>query len=119
MHALAYTVYLSLSLFVTLGVGHRLHRAGCPFLADLFPGRLDVGRAINDALLTGYYLVNIALGVLLLRRPEQLPDLIATADWVCGRLGIVLLILGTLHIMNVLVLLGFHAWLLRRRSLHS
>ena len=112
----AYVAYLFASVYITVAVGRRLHRQGCPFLADIFPDRLAMGRAVNNLLLTGYYLVNIAFAVLLLRRPGLLADWHAALSWSTERLGIVLLSLGTLHFLNVMALLLIHRWLHRRTN---
>jgi hypothetical protein len=112
--AIVYAMYLTASLFLTVWVGRRLHRSGCPFLAEVFPDRLDVGRAVNDFLLTGYYLVNLALDVLLLSRPESLRDMLECLEWLGERVGVVLVTLGGLHMGNVLGLLAVGAWLRRR-----
>lgn len=112
--AFAYVTYLTASVYVTVAVGRRLHRQGCPFLADIVPDRLEVGRAINNLLLTGYYLVNVAFAMLLLRRPESLLDWHAALGWTTQRLGIVMTTLGTMHFLNVCGLLLIHRWLNRR-----
>lgn len=114
-HAIVYALYLTASLFLTVWVGRRLHRSGCPFLAEVFPDRLDVGRAVNEVLLTGYYLVNLALDVLLLSRPGTLRDWLECVEWLGERVGAVLVTLGGLHLCNVLGLLAVGVWLRRRR----
>ena len=105
LQAATYVIYLATSLYVTVYVGHILHRDGCPFLDDIFPERKDVGHAINDLLLTGYYLVNFALDVLLLRHPEPMVNVFDALHWYSHTLGIVLVTLGGMHFLNVAVLI--------------
>ena len=112
--AACYLVYLTVSVYVTVIVGRRLHRQGCPFLNEIFAGREAAGRAINDLLLTGYYLVNIALDLLLLRGGVQVTDWLAGGEWLSIRLGVVLTTLGVMHFLNVTVLLAMQ-WYLGRR----
>ncbi len=98
-------VYLLSSLFVTVYVGHLLHRDGCPFLDDIFSRQKELSRAINDLLLTGYYLTNFALDVLLLHHPEPLRNGFDALHWYTRTLGIVLITLGLMHFFNVSLLI--------------
>ncbi|MFV0445347.1 MAG: hypothetical protein ACK5Q5_17355 [Planctomycetaceae bacterium] len=106
--------YLAVSLYVTVHVGHRLHRQGCPFLEEIFPDRLHVGQAINNLLLTGYYLVNIALAVLMLQRTADVGSFRTALESSTSRLGVVMMTLGVMHAGNIAILLAVHRGLHRR-----
>lgn len=112
---LGYVLYLAASLFVTTYVGHVLHRESCPLCRDVFRESRRTADAVNDLLLVGYYLVNFALDVLLLRPGDSVIEPLDVAEWVSGRLGIVLTTLGGLHFINVSTLLVGMRWLRRRR----
>ncbi len=96
-------LYLCLALLIIFAVGTHLFRHGAPFLKALFPNdQLDI--FINRLLLTGYYLINIGYAVFnlvqnqILDRSSQLINLLA------HNIGVLCLILGTIHVLNLIVL---------------
>jgi hypothetical protein len=112
--SIAYVLYLAMSLFVTRYVGYILHRDGCPLLRQLFLGRPSLADAVNHSLLVGYYLLNFALDVLLLRPGSPITTDIDVLQWVAGKLGIVLTTLGGMHFFNVATLLIAGPFVARR-----
>lgn len=110
----SYGVYLIVMAGVTFGVGQRLHHHGRPFLLDVFRGQEQPATITNSLLLAGYYLVNFALVLLLLRQCEPVTDLETAVSFVTQRTGVVLTLLGAMHLGNVLVLSFVHRWLVRR-----
>lgn len=100
-----YLLYLSISVLVTVLVGHTLHHHGRLFLIDVFCGNERLADAVNHLLLVGFYLTNIAFVLF------QLQSRLNVADWLSGitllstKVGIVLTTLGMMHFFNILVLL--------------
>jgi len=110
---IVYLLYLTLSVLITVLVGKKLHRHGRPFLIDVFAGVEHTADAINQLLLVGFYLTNIAFVLF------QMKTWNAAADWFDGldiltyKLGVVLTTLGIMHFFNVFVLLQV------RRAVHT
>jgi hypothetical protein len=98
-----YVVYIAVSIFLTVWVGKTLFRNGRPFLVSVFKedGLAD---SVNRLLVVGFYLVNFGAAALLINAggtPASLGDM--TQETVT-RVGVVLLVLGAMHFLNMLVL---------------
>jgi hypothetical protein len=100
-----YLVYLLLSITITVFVGRTLHRHGRLFLIDVFHGNTSIADTVNHLLLVGFYLVNIALVLLLMRSRTELSDELSLAEFLADKLAIVCITLGVMHFFNVAVLM--------------
>ncbi|MEZ6121690.1 MAG: hypothetical protein R3C49_00785 [Planctomycetaceae bacterium] len=58
MMTTVYSLYLLISAGVTVWVAGTLFRSGRPFLIRCFHGCSDLADAVNQLLVTGFYLVN-------------------------------------------------------------
>lgn len=61
MNIIAYTIYLTISCFITVRVGKACYSNGWHFIKPLFLGHDELARAVNKLLLTGFYLVNLGI----------------------------------------------------------
>jgi hypothetical protein len=98
-----YLIYLVASLLLTVWVGRSLFRNGRPFLVLVFQEQ-GLADSVNRLLVVGFYLVNLGAAALLINAggsPGSLADMIQET---VTRLGVVLLVLGTMHFFNMLVL---------------
>ena len=96
-------IYLLISITVTIWVARTLHKNGRIFLVDSFHGNERLADSVNHLLVVGFYLINIGfvtLAVTYGTRPNDLPELL---EAVCGKEGVVLLILGAMHFFNLYV----------------
>lgn len=110
---LVYLLYLTLSVLITVRVGHTLHRHGRLFLVDVFCGNQHRADAVNHLLLVGFYLTNIALVLFLLRSRLDIIDWLTGAHLLSSKLGIVMTTLGTMHFFNVFALLQVRRYVRR------
>jgi hypothetical protein len=96
-----YGVYVLLSVVLTIWVGRTLHRNGTVFLLDVLEGNRDLADSVNHLLVVGFYLVN--LGFVSLALTEDATGLAATGavELLSRKMGLVLLVLGALHLGNV------------------
>jgi hypothetical protein len=107
-----YIVYLTASVVLTVWVGNTLFRNGRPFLVSVFiePGLAD---SVNRLLVVGFYLINLGAAALLINAggaPGSFADMVQET---VTRIGVVLLVVGSMHFFNLLV---FH---IIRRPLHK
>lgn len=109
--AATYFVYLGLSIGLTVWVARTLHRRGRVFLVDAFSGEEKLADSVNDLLVVGFYLLNLGYIALVLKYGVKPTDLAGSIEFLSTKVGLVLMILGTMHFVNLLVLDG-----LRRRS---
>ncbi len=106
-----YVVYLLITVPLTIWVARTLSRNGRVFLADVFEDKVDLADAVNQLLVVGFYLLNIGFVMLYLRAGATVTDLTGLIEALSVKIGIVMLVLGGIHFMNVYV---FNS--IRRRS---
>lgn len=102
--ALVYTCYIAISIAMTVWVARTLHRNGRIFLVDAFRGSEPLADAVNHLLVVGFYLVNLGYILLALKTTDPLwtvRQVIETESW---KIGVVVLILGLMHIANIVIL---------------
>ncbi|MFC7217371.1 hypothetical protein ACFQLX_04170 [Streptomyces polyrhachis] len=107
-----YVLYLVVSIGLTVWVARTLSRNGRVFLADVLRGNEPLADAVNQLLVVGFYLVNLGFVALFLKTGATIDDQQQVVETLAGKLGIVLLALGAMHLANVYVLNRY-----RRRSL--
>ncbi|MCF3965324.1 hypothetical protein [Streptomyces fuscigenes] len=100
----AYVLYLAVSVGLTVWVARTLSRNGKIFLADVLLGDDQLAEAVNHLLVVGFYLVNLGFVALYLKDSEGVADARQLVEAISVKLGVVLLVLGVLHLGNVFVL---------------
>ncbi|WP_338677138.1 hypothetical protein V1460_32300 [Streptomyces sp. SCSIO 30461] len=101
---LAYAVYLLISVALTVWVARTLSRNGRIFLADVLKGNEDLADAVNHLLVVGFYLVNLGFVALYLNQDSTVTTARGVFEALSVKLGVVLLVLGMMHLGNVYVL---------------
>ena len=102
--AIIYCSYIAISVAMTMWVARTLHRNGRLFLIDAFRGNDALADAVNHLLVVGFYLVNLGYILLALKTTDPLwttRQIIETESW---KIGVVVLILGLMHIANIVIL---------------
>ena len=101
---IAYVIYLLVSVALTIWVARTLSRNGRIFLADVLKGNEKLAEAVNHLLVVGFYLVNLGFVALYLSGDETIEDTRQIFEALSTKLGVVLLVLGVMHLGNVYVL---------------
>lgn len=101
---IAYVVYLAVSIALTVWVARTLSRNGRIFLSDVLHGNEQLADAVNHLLVVGFYLVNLGFVALYLSGDETIEDTRGIFEALSTKLGVVLLVLGVMHLGNVYVL---------------
>ncbi|MDX2079677.1 MAG: hypothetical protein SFU53_02745 [Terrimicrobiaceae bacterium] len=109
-----YTIYLAVSVTLTIWVGHTLWKNGRVFLVDCFHGREELADSVNHLLVVGFYLVNAGFVALFLRLGGEVEGTRGVFEALAGKLGVVLLVLGAMHFFNLLVLAKVRGRAVRR-----
>lgn len=100
----AYVIYLLISVGLTIWVARTLSRNGRIFIADVLQGNEKLAEAVNHLLVVGFYLVNVGFVTLYLRSTETVLEARGLFEALSVKLGVVLLVLGVMHLGNVWVL---------------
>ena len=100
---LCYSLYLALSVSLTIWVARTLHRNGRVFLVEAFHGDEKLADSVNHLLVVGFYLINIGWVSIALRtgrKPDQIAEVFELLSY---KVGVVLLLLGVMHFLNIYV----------------
>lgn len=97
----SYLVYLAISIAVTLWVARTLKKHGRIFLVDTFLGNEPLADSVNHLLVAGFYLINIGYVSMALKNGPKPGDLIESIEYLSTKIGIVLLVLGAMHFLNI------------------
>ena len=108
---LTYSLYVLISVGLTVWVGHVLSSNGKVFLIDVFRGNEELAVTVNRLLVVGFYLVNLGFVSWYLRTSDIVAEPQQVFETLSVKIGTVLLVLGVLHFTNVIVLSR-----MRRRS---
>ncbi|MHC5906796.1 hypothetical protein ACVNF4_23270 [Streptomyces sp. S6] len=101
---ISYVVYLVVSIALTVWVARTLSRNGRLFLADVLHGDERLADAVNHLLVVGFYLVNLGFVALYLSGDQPLANTRDIFEALSTKLGVVLLVLGAMHLGNVYIL---------------
>jgi len=97
-------LYLLLTAALTVLTGRTLHTHGRPFLVDVFRGDARTADAVNNLLLVGFYLLNFAIAAWGVTCGGTVFTLVESLESIAFKVGVMLLILGGMHCVNVAVL---------------
>lgn len=100
---ISYTVYLAVTLAVTVWTARTLHSSGRVFLVNAFHGNEALADSVNKLLVVGFYLINVGYVALALQTQAEVENVRAAIELVSGKIGTVLLVLGCMHFFNLLV----------------
>ena len=100
---ITYAIYLVASIVITVWVGHHLHRRGRVFLLVTFQGNEKLADAVNDLLIVGFYLVNIAFVTIALKFGIKPQDVVQCIEFLASKVGVVMVVLSAMHFGNLLV----------------
>jgi hypothetical protein len=101
--AVFYLAYLGISIGVTVWVAQTLSRNGRVFLVNGF-GDAHIADSVNHMLVVGFYLVNIGYVTLALKDGNRPQDIIEGIEFLSTKVGLVLVVLGAMHLFNVFVI---------------
>ncbi|MFW6775229.1 hypothetical protein ACOACO_13165 [Nocardioides sp. CPCC 205120] len=99
--ATTHLVYLAVALPVTVWVARTLLVNGTAFLTDVYEGRAQLAGSVNRLMVVGFYLLNIGFVLLLVRVGGEVRGFADMLETLSGKLGVVLLVLGVVHLANV------------------
>ena len=98
---IGYLVYLAIGILLTVWVARTLSRNGQIFLLDAYPGNEPMAGSVSHLLSVGFYLLNVGFVSLALPIGTRPVDRVSTIEYVCTKIGMVLLVLGAMHFLNV------------------
>ncbi len=119
MIELTYATYIVISIGMTIWVANSLSKNGQVFMVDSFDGNELLAKSVNHLLVVGFYLLNIGYILLALKTHKEIETLRVCIEFLSGRIGIVLLVLGTLHLINVIVIAKWRNHAVNKNNLRA
>ncbi len=98
-----YSIYLVISLCLTIWVAKTLHKNGRVFLVESFSGNQELADSVNHLLVVGFYLINIGFVTLALKTATQPASISQVMEVLSTKIGMVLLVLGFMHFFNLAI----------------
>lgn len=102
MTHLAYGLYLTISIGMTIWVARALSSNGEVFLVRCFGQDTELAASTNRLLVIGFYLIN--LGFISYRLGNWQVDTVSLIPEVGARVGISMLVLGLMHFFNMMLI---------------
>ena len=109
---ITYTLYLVISICLTIWVAKTLFKNGKVFLVDIFHGNTILADSVNNLLLVGFYLINVGYAVYTLQITSDINNAREMIEMLSFKIGLIILILGAMHFMNLYIF-----FTLRKRAL--
>jgi len=114
-----YATYLVISIAMTVWVARTLSKNGQVFLVDSFDGNEELAESVNHLLVVGFYLLNIGYILLALETHRQINTIRTSIEFLSQQVGFVLLVLGLLHLINVIVIAKWRHRVVRNKLEHA
>lgn len=100
---ITYAIYLAMSIGFTVWVAQTLFRNGRVFLIHVFRDNYSLADSINHLLVVGFYLINLGYISLYMRTEQAIGSWQGSMELISAKLGVILLVLGTMHFLNMMV----------------
>lgn len=100
---LTYTIYLPITILLTVWVARTLFKNGRVFLIEIFKKDEVLADSVNRLLLVGFYLINIGYAVYTLRILDDINTIQFVIEKLSLKIGAIILILGGMHFFNLFV----------------
>ncbi|MCK4743570.1 MAG: hypothetical protein KAT25_07100 [Sulfuriflexus sp.] len=114
-----YAVYIVISIAMTIWVARTLSKNGQVFLVDSFDGNETLAESVNHLLVVGFYLLNLGYILLALKTHKNIETLRVCIEFLSGQIGVVLLVLGALHLLNIIAIAKWRNRAVHNKSLHA
>jgi hypothetical protein len=101
MTEIAYILYLTITIGITIWVARTLSKNGEVFLVQCFGHDAVLARSTNHLLVVGFYLVNIGFITLTLAIGAEPTTLTDAIRFLSGKVGLAVIVLGGMHFFNM------------------
>lgn len=108
MNQVTYIFYILISSYIVIYVGNFCYKNGKIYILNYFPDDINFGNGINKLLRIAYYLLNIGLAIWSLHSMREIYNSKEMIIEVSARLSYILLIIGSLHFLNIYVVYLIH-----------
>jgi len=100
---LTFLLYILIAASTTIYLGHILYTNGAVFLKSIFVAKPAIVVPLNKLLLVGFYLMNLGFVLVYFSQKNEIKTLLECIEFLGTRLGTVYLVLGGMHLFNILL----------------
>lgn len=111
---ITYSLYLPITILLTIWVARTLFKNGLVFLHEIFQNDNALANSVNNLLLVGFYLINIGYAVYTLKIFDTIDTPQAVIEILSKKIGWIILVLGAMHFFNLFILFN-----LRKKAQHQ
>lgn len=119
MEVISLSAYLILSISLTIWVSMTLFKNGHIFLVDAFDGNEKMADSVNHLLRVGFYLINLGFIALFLNTSGAPGTVAEVIRQLSLQLGVVMLVLGVTHLLNMKNVAGMRSRALKKKKLET
>jgi hypothetical protein len=101
MVIIAYTLYLVITIGLTIWVAYTLSSNGEIFLVECFGHDTVLAKSTNHLLVVGFYLVNLGFITLTLQIGAEPENINGAIRFVSSKVGLAVIVLGMMHFFNM------------------
>ena len=116
MTAITYITYIIISICITIFISRTLSKNGQVYLDDGFNGNKALAKSVNQMLVVGFYLLNIGFVLLRLQTNTEVMDFESMIVYLSANIGLVLMVLGGCHFLNMALIHKFRASGMKRHD---
>jgi hypothetical protein len=98
-------LYLFIAVLITVNLGNMLYKKGAILLHHIFYQEEEWAKPVNKIMLSGFYLLNIGIATLYYNQGIDLESYLEAFNFLSSKIGGLLVIVGGMHIFNVLFFL--------------
>ena len=109
----SYSLYLPITILLTVWVAKTLFANGRIFLVEIFHRDEILADSVNKLLLVGFYLINIGYAVYTLKILGTIENTQSMIETLSAKIGWIILVLGGMHFFNLFILFSL------RKKAHS
>lgn len=105
--SITYITYITISICITIFVSRTLSKNGEIYLIDGFNGKIELAKSVNHMLVVGFYLLNIGFVLLRMQTSRGIVDIESMIVYLSSSIGLVLVVLGAIHFLNMFLIHKF------------
>lgn len=113
----AYSLYIFISIIITVLVSRTLSKNGVIYLIDGFNGNDALARSVNHMLVVGFYLHNLSSVLLRMQNGRAIHSVEALIVYLSSGQGFILFALGIAHFFNMYIIHKFREGQLRKNQM--
>lgn len=100
---ITFILYSTIAINTTVLLGRSLYTNGAVFLESIFKAKPTIVEPLNKVLLAGFYLINMGFVMAYFSQKGEIKTGLECLEFLGTRLGTVYLLLGAMHVFNILV----------------